>query len=151
LDPGKLSLRMEPESPDKPQLSADEVSRLRNLVLERAKQLSEDDLRLLLSKEAKAEKRVSAAASALPRFVAHVRLGFDLIRDYARGTYRNIPWWSVASVAAGLSYVLLPTDLIPDFIPGIGFLDDAAVLAAVMAGIREDLKKYAAAKGVSLE
>lgn len=141
---------MEPDPSGKP-LSADEVSRLRELVLERAKQLSEDDLRVLLSKEANVEKRVSALSSAMPRFVEHVRIGFRLIKDYARGDYRSIPWWSVASVAAGLSYVLLPTDLIPDFIPGIGFLDDAAVLAAVMAGIREDLKKYAAAKGIPLE
>jgi len=142
---------MESDSPSKPQLSADELTKLREAVLERAKQLSEDDLRVLLSKEAKVEKRVSAVSAALPRFVAHVRLGFDLLRDYARGNYRSIPWWSVASVAAGLSYVLLPTDLIPDFIPGIGFLDDAAVLAAVMAGIREDLKKYTAARGIPLE
>ena len=142
---------MEPDSSGKPPLSDDEVSRLRELVIERAKLLSEDDLRVLLSKQAKVEQRVSALNNVLPRFVAHVKLGFQLVKDYARGNYRSIPWWSVASVAAGLSYVLLPTDLIPDFIPGIGFLDDAAVLAAVMAGIREDLKKYAATKGIALE
>ena len=34
---------------------------------------------------------------------------------------------------AGLAYFVLPTDAIPDFIAGIGYTDDAAVFAAMMA------------------
>ena len=34
---------------------------------------------------------------------------------------------------AALAYFVLPTDIIPDFLPGIGFTDDAAVLAAAFA------------------
>jgi uncharacterized membrane protein YkvA (DUF1232 family) len=29
-----------------------------------------------------------------------------------------------------LAYVVLPTDLVPDFIPGLGYADDVAVLVA---------------------
>ena len=34
---------------------------------------------------------------------------------------------------AVLAYVVLPTDLVPDFIPGLGYADDVAVL---LAGLR---------------
>jgi uncharacterized membrane protein YkvA (DUF1232 family) len=132
-------------------LSEEEIAKLRELVRERAKHMNEDDLRTLLDKEQSAEKRLSSLNASLPRMVTHVRLGFGLVKDYVQGNYRKLPFWSVASVAAALGYFLAPTDLIPDFIPGIGYLDDAAVLALVLSGIREDLKKYADAKGIRLE
>lgn len=142
---------MESTPNDKRSLTESELEQLRKLLTERAQQIGEQDLRILLSKEEGAEKRLTKLASAMPRLASHVRLGFSLLKDYFQGTYRQLPWWSVASVAAGLGYFLAPTDLIPDFLPIIGYVDDAAVLALVMAGIREDLKKYAEAKGISLE
>lgn len=142
---------MESTPDEKRSLTEHEVERLRKLLSDRVQEIGEQDLRTLLSKEEGAEKRLSALADTLPRLASHVRLGFSLLKDYFQGTYRKLPWWSVASVAAGLGYFLTPTDLIPDFIPIIGYIDDAAVLALVMAGIREDLKKYAEAKGISLE
>ena len=132
-------------------LTEEEIEKLRELVRERAQKLSEDDLRGLLEKEAKVEKRVSALSASLPRLASNVHLGFGLVKDYVQGNYRKIPWWSVASVAAALGYFLTPTDLLPDFLPGIGYLDDATVLALVLSSIRQDLKKYAEAKGLRLE
>lgn len=132
-------------------LNEEEIAKLRALVLERAKHLSEDDLRSLLEKEQSAEKRLSSLGNSLPRLASHVRIGFSMVKDYVKGSYRQLPWWSVASVAAALGYFLAPVDLIPDFIPGLGYLDDAAVFALVLSGIREDLKKYAEAKGLRLE
>ena len=142
---------MEPSPEDPRSLTEDEIDKLRKLLSERAQHISEQDLRTLLSKEEGAEKRLSALSSTLPRLVSQVRLSFSLVRDYFQGNYRKLPWWSVASVAAGLGYFLTPTDVIPDFLPLIGYVDDAAVLALIMAGLREDLKKYAEAKGISLE
>jgi uncharacterized membrane protein YkvA (DUF1232 family) len=138
------------KAPPRP-LTHAEVEQLRALLLERAKDMNEDDLRALLGRETRVEKKLSALGSSLPGLVTHVRLGFGMVKDYITGSYRKLPWWSVASVAAALGYFIAPTDALPDFIPVLGYLDDAAVLAAVMAGIREDLKKYAAEKGISLE
>jgi uncharacterized membrane protein YkvA (DUF1232 family) len=43
---------------------------------------------------------------------------------------------------AAVIYFLNPLDLIPDFIPGIGYLDDATVIAFVFSSIRKDLLKF---------
>ena len=41
---------------------------------------------------------------------------------------------------AALAYFVLPTDFIPDFLPGLGFTDDAAVIAAAVALARRSIK-----------
>ena len=53
---------------------------------------------------------------------------FSMLRDYWNGSYRDIPWKSIAAVAGALLYVMNPLDFIPDLIVGIGFVDDVEFL-----------------------
>jgi len=43
-------------------------------------------------------------------------------------------------ILAALAYFVMPVDAIPDVIAGLGFTDDAAVFAALMAIIGKNLK-----------
>lgn len=43
-------------------------------------------------------------------------------------------------VMAALAYFVLPTDAIPDVLPVLGFTDDAAVIAALIAIVGKNLK-----------
>lgn len=45
-------------------------------------------------------------------------------------------------VLAPLVYLLLPTDLIPDFLLGLGFMDDILVILLLFGKIQRDLKLY---------
>lgn len=67
---------------------------------------------------------------------------FSLLRDWYQDRYKDVPWRVISSIGAGLLYVLSPIDLIPDFIPVIGYLDDAAVIAALLKYVRIDLEEY---------
>jgi len=71
-----------------------------------------------------------------------VKLLVTLLRDYVSGAYKQIPLGSIAAVAAAVLYFVSPIDAIPDFIPGIGYLDDAAVLLLCKKMVRGDLEKY---------
>jgi uncharacterized membrane protein YkvA (DUF1232 family) len=53
-----------------------------------------------------------------------------------------VPWFTIASIVAALLYILNPLDLVPDFIPGIGYIDDLAVFSIGMGWIETDLHKY---------
>lgn len=79
----------------------------------------------------------------LVRFAADARLAVLLVSDYLRGRYVDIPWWAIAAVVFSLIYALSPIDLIPDFIPVIGLMDDAAVFALCVGLVEKDLKRYA--------
>jgi uncharacterized membrane protein YkvA (DUF1232 family) len=45
----------------------------------------------------------------------------------------RVPAWAKAVIAGALGYLLFPWDASPDPLPLIGYLDDAAVLAAALS------------------
>lgn len=65
-----------------------------------------------------------------------------LVRAWSRGEYRRLPGKTILMAMAAVIYFLDPLDLIPDFIPGIGYLDDATVVAFVFSAIRKDLLEF---------
>ena len=52
-----------------------------------------------------------------------------LVRRYISGEYRGVGTGTVVSGLAVLLYVLSPIDLVPDFIPVLGFLDDLSLIS----------------------
>ncbi len=61
-----------------------------------------------------------------------------------RGEYRAVGRQALLSVVAALLYFLAPLDMVPDWLPGAGLLDDLAVLAWVMRTWAAELDAYRA-------
>jgi uncharacterized membrane protein YkvA (DUF1232 family) len=67
---------------------------------------------------------------------------FRLLRAYINREYIDIPWGSIVLVVIAIIYFVSIIDLIADFIPGLGYIDDAAVITFVIAQIKTDLDKF---------
>ncbi|MFP4316259.1 MAG: YkvA family protein [Desulfovibrionales bacterium] len=78
----------------------------------------------------------------LGKSMAEARLLMGLVGDYRAGRYKKIPWWAVSSVVFALLYVLNPFDLVPDFIPVLGQLDDALVLGLCLRMVEREITAY---------
>lgn len=65
-----------------------------------------------------------------------------MIRAYKDGTYRVAPWKSIVMLIAGILYFVMPLDLVPDFIPVVGLLDDFTVIAWVYRVLKEDIDNF---------
>ena len=72
----------------------------------------------------------------------NVLLSISLVRDWMRGDYRSISRATLLTIVGGILYFVAPIDLIPDFIPRLGFFDDAAVFMLVFKQIASDIQKY---------
>lgn len=65
-----------------------------------------------------------------------------LVRAYAQGEYREIPWKSLLMIVAAILYFINPIDVIPDLMPLVGLTDDFAVLFMVYKSIGADIDKF---------
>jgi uncharacterized membrane protein YkvA (DUF1232 family) len=73
---------------------------------------------------------------------AYLQAMLRLVRAYYRGEYREVPTGALISIIAALAYVVNPFDLIPDVVPFLGFVDDAAVIAFALHKTRHVLDKF---------
>lgn len=73
---------------------------------------------------------------------ADLPLLFRLLNAWKQGSYRGLSVRTVASIAVAILYILSPVDAIPDFIPGIGLIDDAAILALLLHSLAQDLAAF---------
>src|SRR5690242_361572 len=73
----------------------------------------------------KAAKLAPDKKGALGEAWEKVNLFIDLFKSYINGSYRDISTKSILTVIGALIYFVSPIDAIPDFIVGLGFLDDA--------------------------
>jgi len=67
---------------------------------------------------------------------------FRMIKAYANGSYREIPWQSLVMIVTAVAYFVMPFDLIPDFLVGIGFVDDAALLGWTVRTFGTDIAAF---------
>jgi uncharacterized membrane protein YkvA (DUF1232 family) len=67
---------------------------------------------------------------------------FRLVRAYAKREYVEVPWQSLLIIVATILYFLIPTDLIPDWIIGLGLIDDAALIGWTMNTVKTDIDGF---------
>jgi len=78
----------------------------------------------------------------LLRLLPNLKLILSLVRDYLKGTYRDVSDKSLIIFILTLAYIIIPIDLIPDYIIGFGQLDDFGILGLSLYFLENDLMKY---------
>ena len=66
-----------------------------------------------------------------------------MLKAYSSKEYQKIPWKTILLIVAGIIYFVSPIDLIPDFIPVIGYLDDMTVLLWIANSAKGALEEFA--------
>lgn len=94
----------------------------------------------------KAARKLAGAAGKNPLkpLVEDFRAMLGLGKAWARGEYRGIETGDLVLLVGAVVYFLMPLDLVPDFVPISGFLDDAAVITFVVGRIKAELEKFRA-------
>jgi uncharacterized membrane protein YkvA (DUF1232 family) len=71
-------------------------------------------------------------------FIEDVKLLLEMIKDKEYKIDKN----TYLIIAGALAYLVLPTDIIPDFIPGVGFVDDLFVIEVTIKQIKDEIENY---------
>ncbi len=105
-----------------------------------AKKVSEKDVEKVVDKSEEIKRKFTSRS--LARFAEDGQLLISIVKDYWAGRYRQVPYGTIAAIVFTLIYVFNPLDLIPDFLPIIGQIDDAAVVAGCLILVERDLHAY---------
>ena len=97
-----------------------------------------DKLERLLQRLEKKLKVIPKVGDTL----ANVPVMVSLVRSYVKKEYTDVPIGTIVAIVSAVAYIVSPIDIIPDVIPGIGHLDDAAVVVACLKLIGTDVKEY---------
>ncbi len=76
------------------------------------------------------------------RLIEDLLLLFRLLIDFIRGRYRQVPVRVIAVLIFVLVYIFSPFDLIPDYLPGFGQIDDVVVALLCLYFLEKDLLIY---------
>jgi uncharacterized membrane protein YkvA (DUF1232 family) len=71
-----------------------------------------------------------------------VRLLVRMVKAYVSGHYRVVPWKSIIIIVAVLIYFLMPLDLIADFIPVTGYVDDFTLVLWAYNHLKDDINTF---------
>ena len=76
------------------------------------------------------------------QFWQQLRAVLRLLRAWWKGDYRQLSRKTVITLLAAVIYFVMPIDAIPDWIVGVGFLDDAYVLGWAVNAVRKEVDEF---------
>lgn len=99
---------------------------------------NDDKLEKVLKRTEKKLELIPVAGTKL----AMIPTFLSLIKSYKKKEYTDIPIGTIIAVVSALIYFVSPIDIIPDVVPFVGHIDDAAVIGACIALVASDLDDY---------
>lgn len=101
---------------------------------------NEEDTNTVLNHEDDILKKCTNVS--LAKFLDDIKTMCAMVKAWVKKDYRAIPVKTIGIATLTLVYVFCPQDLIPDYIPGVGLLDDASIVALCIAAIKSDLEAF---------
>lgn len=122
------------------ELSDSDLSHFRELMktaIENAKRLPADEV--IVKARALCSEMESAS---VPDFVTQRLVSLERLIDALSDEEWQLPEDEKAEILTSLAYFCEPSDLVPDNIPGLGYLDDAIMIELVLQDMSLDLEAY---------
>lgn len=88
-----------------------------------------------LEKKFKHFKFVRQSLEVIPSLI-------EMLKSYKNKEYTKVPMRSMIAIVSALIYFLSPIDIVPDFIPFLGAVDDIFVLTYVLKFVKKDISNY---------
>ena len=107
-----------------------------------------DEAEKVLSNEQKFEQllgRLEVKLKKIPKCgnaLANAPIFASLLNNYFHKKYTRVPVGTIGAILVAVIYLITPVDIVPDWIVGLGYLDDAAIMAMCLELIKSDIEEY---------
>lgn len=116
----------------------------REEIWEKAKRVATDNKKLgrLISDALKKMETVAGSSETLSDFLFRIKILIRMVKVHVSGSYPSFSVKTILLTTFTLLYFIIPTDVIPDFIPVLGFTDDISILYFIWKLIDQDVAKF---------
>ena len=101
---------------------------------------SNTDLKTVLDNTSSILKKSSDGP--LGTFFDDIKTMCEMVKAWAKKEYKGVPTKTIVMVILTLIYIFSPVDVIPDTIPGIGLIDDAAMVKLCLDAARSNIQDF---------
>lgn len=110
-----------------------------------SKDLMENPQGLKFKLEKASEKvNTQSVRDSLGKNIEDLKTLIRMAKAWSSRRYRKVSTQTIVYTIAAIIYFVTPTDFMPDFVLGLGFLDDIAVIRWVIGHIKDDLENFKA-------
>ena len=109
-----------------------------NLTKEQADEILQDALPIIEGMDELPPKSARNLSVAYER----AKILFNMVKDIYKGEYKALDTFAVAAAVLAIVYLVSPIDSVPDIIPGVGMVDDVAILSFAAGICAKEIKRY---------
>ena len=102
----------------------------------------QSQVKALFSQASKKLETLSGSSKQVNELLAHVQLFLRMIKNSFSGEYKAFTNKTLLSLVFGLLYFVTPMDVIPDFIPLLGFSDDLSIIYLIIKNFKSDIEAF---------
>lgn len=110
--------------------------------LSKAGKLSRNSNKVMLLLSTVFAKMQGGGGISLSKIKTKLKTLALLVKYSVNGKYKDVSAKNIIFVLAGMIYFVSPIDLIPDFLPIIGFGDDIALITFIYNSISKEIEKF---------
>ena len=109
-----------------------------------AKRILEEQsqLKALFGQVSKKLQTLSGSHKQINELLEHVQLFLRMIKKSFTGEYSSFSNKTLLSLVFGLLYFVTPMDVVPDFIPLLGFSDDLSIIYFIIKNFKSDIEAF---------
>ena len=109
-----------------------------------AKRILEEQsqVKALFGQVSKKLQTLSGSHKQINELLEHVQLFLRMIKKSFTGEYSSFSNKTLLSLVFGLLYFVTPMDVVPDFIPLLGFSDDLSIIYFIIKNFKSDIEAF---------
>lgn len=115
-----------------------------NKYIDKAKKILDDSSKFDKLAEGADEKfkNINDDSNKVNTFIKQIKTFVRMVKAHFNGKYSSFSTKSILLMIAGIVYFVTPVDLIPDFIPALGFTDDFTVIFFIYRSLSGDIERF---------
>ena len=113
-------------------------------ILIQAKEATKDKNRMsnILDRARAKLDQLTGDSKEFNEFISRIKLLLKMITKHLNGEYSSFSAKTILLITFAILYFVIPTDVLPDFIPILGFTDDISILYFIWRQVEADIDKF---------